>query len=148
MLKRFLLILLLSFFLVGCSQKSVKVSPLQEKISRANIFKVVDFKNNTSTPLAGQKVADIVASTLRAKGFYASKDATNAKYIVSGEVNEWRYKTGIDGEAAVSFSIVIKNRDTGMIVFSGVGSKSSDGYGSLGTSAQDISDEIISKLRN
>jgi len=144
MIKKIILVVFI-LFLAGCSQKNINVSAIKQNILTSDMIKVVEFKNNTSTPLAGKKVSAIVEATLTNKGYYIT-NSNSAKYVVSGTVNEWRYKTGIDGEPAVSYSVTITSRQNGLVIFSGIGSKSADGYESLGTTAQDISDEIFDKF--
>ena len=144
MIKRLILVVL-TVFLTGCAQKNISVSAIKQSILTSDMVRVEEFKNNTSTPLAGRKVADIINATLTNKGYYIT-NSSSVKYIVRGSVNEWRYKTGIDGEPAVNFSVSIVNSASGLVVFSGIGSKSADGYESLGTTAQDIADEIFDKF--
>ena len=146
MIKRMLFIMPLLF--LGCAQKNIDVGVLKGNISKRDIIKVENFKNNTSTPLAGEKVAAIVRATLRNKGFMVSDNSNNSgKFIVKGSVNEWRYKTGIDGEPAVNFSLRIINNSNQKMIFSGMGSTSGDGYDSLGTVAQKIGVNILSPIK-
>lgn len=135
---------------VGCVQKSINVSDVDSEILKTDTIKVEKFRNNTSTPLAGKKVSAIIAAALRNRGFLISDkledEENNEKFIIKGSVNEWRYKTGIDGEPAVNFSLRIIRNKNKKIVFSGMGSISGDGYDSLGILAQEISDEILNKI--
>ncbi len=54
---------------------------------------------------------------------------------------EWRYKTGIDAEPAVSFSIKIIDLKNNKIVFNGVGADSGLSYQSIGEIAQKVAGE-------
>ena len=66
-----------------------------------------------------------------------------ADYLVIGNVQEWRYKTGIDGEPVVSYSIKVIDLKTSNIIFNGVGAKSGWGHKSIGVVAQEIANELI-----
>jgi hypothetical protein len=66
-----------------------------------------------------------------------------ADYLVIGEVQEWRYKTGIDGEPVVSYSVKVIDLKNSNIVFNGMGAKSGWGHKSIGVVAQEIAQELI-----
>ena len=144
MIKKMLFIVPLLF--LGCASKNIDVGVLKGKISKRDMIRVEEFKNNTSTPLAGKKVASIIRATLRNKGFRVSNNAT-AKFSIKGSVNEWRYKTGIDGEPAVNFSLRVIDNVNNFVAYSGMGAISGDGYDSLGTVAQKISNEILNPIK-
>ncbi|SFV56677.1 Extracellular Matrix protein PelC [hydrothermal vent metagenome] len=134
-------------------------------------YAIASFWNYTETPMAGLRVATIVESVL-AKNSVAlsslisgseemesvkSKEdflkakkekakVLGAKYLIMGDVQEWRYKTGIDGEPVVSFSIYIIDLQNDKVVFNGVGAKSAWGYKSIGIVAQEIAQELIPKF--
>ena len=69
-----------------------------------------------------------------------------AEYLITGDVQEWRYKTGIDGEPVVSYSIRIIDLRDGRTIFNSVGAKSGWGHKSIGVVAQEIADELIPKF--
>ena len=161
------------FFLwivTGCSsiinKKNVEL-PLDKK------YAIASFWNYTETPMAGLRTASIVESVLAKnlvqlsslvsgseemestkskRAFLKAKKEEakqlDAKYLIMGNVQEWRYKTGIDGEPVVSFSISVIDLQTDKEVFNGVGAKSAWGHKSIGIVAQEIAQELIPKFVN
>ncbi len=165
-LKRlFLLISFFSFILVSCSSSinTYQNSSLMKK----DKFIVLPFENNTETPLAGIRASKIAEEVLISHGFnikgkiYKQKEykaeeikkfieeaeKEGYRYVVLGTVNEWRYKTGIDGEPAVNITMKIVDLKTGETVWSGVASKSGMGYSSIGTLAQDLLNELAESIK-
>lgn len=133
---------------------------------------IVPFKNYTETPVAGYRAASILQSVMRRKGYTTYFFAENEKdqdlpdfnhrqkqkllktylkkaaqkdipLLLTGAVQEWRYKTGIDGEPAVSYTISVYDTSSGMMTFSSVGAKSGWGHESLGIIAQKIGEKLI-----
>jgi len=158
------LILLAGLIIANCS--SVDVAKKGDIKKSATIL-VLPFENNTETPYAGIRAARITEGILAKHGFnvipneYGQKDYTTReinemeeeakrngyRYVVRGSVNEWRYKTGIDGEPAVSITLTVKDLSTGAPIFSGVASKSGLGYSSIGVLAQDLINDMVSSLK-
>ena len=110
--------------------------------------------NYTDTPRAGMRSANIIEGILLSKGFrvksHISKDIYTYKkakkeakkdksnYFIIGGVSEWRYKTGIDGEPAVSLQISMYKTKGGKLEWSATGADSDWGNGSIGTTAQNL----------
>ena len=170
MLQKYIFICMM-FVLVGCTgtsliqtQKSfpevyVDVNATHEK--KRNL-KVTLFRlhNYTDTPNAGLRASNILEGLLLAKGFKVRshihetipslKQARSiakeegSKYFMYGGISEWRYKTGIDGEPAVSIQCSLYKVKKGKLVWSATGSDSSWGMGSIGTTAQDLLAEMMS----
>ena len=132
------------------------------------VYAIGSFWNYTETPMAGLRAASIVESVAAKEGLYiysliegSDEKAQNdskinflktqmntakilkADYFITGEVQEWRYKTGIDGEPVVSYSIKIIKLDDGSTQFNGVGAKNGWGYKSIGVIAQEIAKELL-----
>jgi len=119
------------------------------------------FDNYTDTPKAGQRATNIVEGVLLAKGYnvtthmqkeedslsaaqaQARKD--NSKYFLKGGVSEWRYKTGIDGEPAVSIKLSLYKTQNAKLVWSATGADSDWGTGSIGTTAQKLIEKMTTK---
>ena len=148
-MKRILFFLV--FFILGCSsvEKNVAVS----KIDKNETIAITPFKNFSQTPYAGVKAALITEGVLRSKGFkvikaYSLKNDTilkkdiKADCFLKGKVIEWRYKTGIDAQPAVSVYIQIKDKN-GKILYSGLVSKTDLGNKSLGVCAQEAMEDIF-----
>jgi hypothetical protein len=171
MIKQKILGIILSlWFLTSCSslinRQNVEL-PLNKK------YAIASFWNYTETPMAGLRASTIVESILAKKGLYlnsliegveeienskskkaflkAKKEEARligAEYLIMGNVQEWRYKTGIDGEPVVSFSISIIDLKMDKVVFNGVGAKSAWGHTSIGVVAQEVAQELIPKFVN
>ena len=67
-----------------------------------------------------------------------------SKYFMYGGVSEWRYKTGIDGEPAVSMQISLYKTKNSKLVWTATGSDSDWGNASVGTTAQDLILDMMS----
>jgi hypothetical protein len=123
---------------------------------RITLFRL---NNYTDTPRAGLRAANIVEGILRSRGYIvkthnkekvnsvkkARKIAKNdgSDYFMYGGVSEWRYKTGIDGEPAVSLQLSLYKTKNGKLVWSGTGSDSDWGNASIGTTAQELLEEMM-----
>ena len=163
-MKKFIF-LIISVFIFSCSSV---YNVQHSKIKKEDSFVVIPFKNNTETPLAGLRASSIVKGVLGSRGYnirdiftdIPERDLTDReiksllqesknkgiRYAVVGDVNEWRYKTGIDGEPAVSLSMRIVDLETGKTVWIAAGSKSGWGHQSLGVVAQDLINDILDKV--
>lgn len=133
------------------------------KGNKTATYAVIPFENYTETPLAGYRVAAITEGVLKSKGFkiiriwkYSYNEPTeeelkklfnkakeSADYVVYGTVNEFRYKTGIDGEPAVSITLYIYDSRSGKRVFAGTASTSGWAHESLGTVTQKLINKLI-----
>lgn len=60
------------------------------------------------------------------------------RYAVTGAVDEWRYKVGIDGEPAVGAALSVTDLQSGTVVWSAVGGKSGWSRESLSGVAQKL----------
>lgn len=140
--------IVLASTLLGCSTTDRGAPPaLQRQASWA----VLPFENHTETPMAGQRAQSIAEALLSAKGvgevkryagpatsdaLFASADAAGreasmnwareqgAAYALTGAVDEWRYKVGVDGEPAAGVTLRIVDVKTGATLWSGAGGKS------------------------
>jgi hypothetical protein len=144
-------------FLLSCStlKKNVTTGNLSDVPDKGKIL-IIPFENTTQTPYAGVKAAALTEGVLRSYGYNVIRgykfDDENGKiilnnvedydYILTGKVIEWRYKTGIDGEPAVSLYIEIKDRNNN-IIWSAAGSKSQWGHKSVSLTAQELLNEIF-----
>lgn len=160
MIKWKFLSLLILVALLSCARviDANNYKPLEGKT-----YAIIPFENYTDTPLAGYRVASIVEGVLRSKGYrverlwtYKEMEPTKqeleemmerakevADYVVYGTVNEYRYKTGIDGEPAVSISLFIIESSTGKVVFGSSLSASGWAHQSLGTLTQDLVRKVL-----
>jgi TolB-like protein len=163
-LKLFIILFLSLFFFIGCiGTQEVVVSkpfpyindPAHHKV-RISVF---SFDNYTDTPQAGQRAANLMEGMLSARGYSivnnvdtasrtlqakrALAQGQNSRYILIGGVTEWRYKTGIDGEPAISLQVKLIDSTTGSVVWSAAGSDNNWGNASIGTTAQGLFKKIL-----
>ncbi len=162
-MSRIILLALLGCVLFSCSSVMNRAAPLV----LPNTAKVVvlPFENHTETPMAGLRAASMLEGVLRARGyavkarFWQSGDRdlapaeirellkkarrSGVAYAFTGAVNEFRYKTGIDGEPAVSITMVIYSLEKDEVVWSSTGSATGWSHESLGTIAQKLMDKLV-----
>ena len=135
---------------------------------------VIPFSNYTETPLAGERAMSITAATLESRGLinivvyqnhdehnallpgmskiksqnallqWASK--TGARYAVTGAVNEWSYKVGLDGEPVVGISLQLIELSSKRIVWTAVGSESGGSRIAVSTVAQELINTMLNRL--
>jgi hypothetical protein len=158
-------------FSVGCSTASIvtteKLLPaVYEDVNgtyeKKNDITISLFRlnNYTDTPRAGMRASNLIEGILLTKGYnikshlkdkipsmkkarkIAKEDGS--KYFMYGGVSEWRYKTGIDGEPAVSFQVSLYKTKKSKLVWSATASDSDWGNASIGTTAQDLLAEMMS----
>lgn len=133
---------------------------------------VLPLENTTTTPMAGARaqavsrallhtlgVADVVrppagdSDTLFDPAPGADIDAMLAwareaqvRYLLTGTVDEWRYKVGVDGEPVVGLALHIIDVDDGSTVWSGVGARTGWGRESLAGAAQKLLKSLLAPV--
>ena len=136
---------------------------------------VIPFVNNTETPLAGERAMSITAAVLESMGMCCiavyqnsvhgkvlfpgmnqveSRRAllnwartTHARYAMTGSVNEWTYKVGLDGEPVVGLSLQLIDLQTNRIVWTAVGSLSRGSRIAVSTTAQNLINSLLKGLQ-
>ncbi len=68
------------------------------------------------------------------------------RYAISGSVEEWRYKTGLDGEPAVGLSLRLVDLTSGEVLWSGSAARSGWSRESLSGTAQKVLEELASRI--
>ena len=139
-------------------------------VSGKALWVVLPFANHTETPLAASRAEAIAEGVLRAQGiaklrrypaalqtealFEASDRrqleaglewarSEGARYDLTGSVEEWRYKVGVDGEPAVGLAVSIIDVATGDTLWTGVGAKAGWSRDSLAAVAQQLMRSLI-----
>lgn len=157
---------------VGCSSTITKVQKTERPRFKAR-WVLLPFVNHSETPQAGERVEAMLGTLMRGRGvphleaYSAPKDddsrlmvgdrqrveesLTWAKtqkyeYAVTGSVEEWRYKAGIDGEPAVGFTVRIVDLGTGRIVWSSSGSRTGSASENASGTALKLLDTMVSEL--
>jgi len=151
-------LLLAVSILSSCS--TMVINTQKFNIGKNDVYAVFPFNNYTETPYAGLRVASILDGILLSRNYhvinniqefknngYGNKSGLKkmlrkakkegAEYLIVGNVNEFRYKTGIEGEPAVSVNIFIYSSSNGKLIWSGVGSA---------TVASGLSDQSMTTL--
>ena len=168
-LSRWLTLSALACVLAGtsaCSTIAVGRAPSLERNAK---WAILPFVNQTETPQAGQRAEAITETLLRTEGISNLKhypsalntetlfepmdrkqaDAAlawargeNVRYAITGSVDEWRYKVGIDGEPAAGVALQLIDVASGEVVWAASG-------GSTGWSRESLSgvaQKLIGKL--
>ena len=148
---------LVLFLIAGCARVVNQTPTLPMK---GEHYAVLPFENYTETPYAGYRVASILEGVLASKGYNLiprvwylmerelageeieklkeSAVKNGARYVVHGSVNEFRYKTGLDGEPAVSITVSVYDVKENKVVKNVTVSGSGWVHESLGTLAQKL----------
>lgn len=84
-----------------------------------------------------RKVAEEALQWARAQG---------VTFVVTGSVQEWRYKVGIDGEPAVGITLKVLDVATGKVMWSGSAAKSGWSREALSAVAQSVLTELLASL--
>lgn len=167
LLSRLFLALTLTL-LAACSTLDRSEAPM---VSSKALWVVLPFANNTETPLAGSRAEAIAEGLLRSMGINKlrrypaalQQDALfepgdrkqldagllwareqGARYALSGSVDEWRYKVGVDGEPAVGVALSIIDVSSGETIWNGVGGKSGWSREALSAVAQQLMRSLLS----
>lgn len=167
-------ILSLLLFLNACTGGIVNYSACQRCIDPYSKIAVVPFSNHTETPLAGERAMSITAALLESQGFcnlsiyqnhyhgkilfpgmnqVESQEAllqwarsTHARYMMTGTVNEWTYKVGLDGEPVVGVSLELIDLSSGKMVWTAVGSQSDGSRIAVSTVGQELINRLLKGL--
>jgi len=129
--------------------------------------------NHTDTPQAGLAAEAITEHLLRARGIgdldhypsTLSRDTLfepaergvveearkwardkGIRYGVTGVVEEWRYKVGIDGEPAVGVTLQVINLEDGRVLYSASGAKSGWSRESLAGVANKLLQSLVAQV--
>lgn len=160
---------LLAALLAGCSTLVSETGDgpvgYEERVA------VVPFINLSETPQAGDRAASILVALLRAEGMnrvelYLPEDANPLMYesqgrqqegidmaeadgvdlIVTGTVEEWRYKAGFDNEPAVGVTLLVRRASDNALVWSATAAKAGWGRASLGTTGRSVLQELVEAM--
>ncbi|MFM0226563.1 penicillin-binding protein activator LpoB [Paraburkholderia dipogonis] len=143
-------------------------------LSRGDKVAVVSIANYTETPDAGKSAESIAANALRVGGIadvrIAPADANrnamfdtnqradgdkalewarsqSARYVLSGAVEEWRYKTGVDGEPVVGVTFELIDVSNGAVVWSATGTRTGWSRSGLSSVATSLIAKVLSPLQ-
>jgi polysaccharide biosynthesis protein PelC len=135
---------------------------------------VLPFINNTETVQANIRAASMTSHLMQTNGAriinypdssncqtllscknpnFVKKQAVkwalknNANLILTGNVNEWRYNVGLDGEPSVSLTLRLVDVKNKRLLWSAVGSKIGGSRAGLGGVAQNLLMEMLANLK-
>lgn len=153
----------------GCAVTDVhRTDPL----SRQAQWVLLPIANHSETPLAGRKAEASLLTLLHQQGitrlsqaphpqrqnllslpseqdFQAALDwaqQQGARYGVTGSVDEWQYKAGLDGEPAIGISLRVVDVNTGDILWSASGARTGWGFTTTSGVAQKLMADLIDTL--
>lgn len=158
-----------ALLLAGCSAVKVGAGSAPGKGAQ---WVLLPMMNYSVTPRAGEKVEAVLATALRAEGAriatrppgkmaetLAEMDdrarfeealewarRSGFQYGVTGSVEEYRYKIGLDGEPVVGITVQVIDVKTGETLWSASGSRSGWGRGALSAAALELVQDIVDKM--
>ncbi|MCW8808314.1 MAG: hypothetical protein OQK79_09410 [Rhodanobacter sp.] len=158
--------------LAACATSSFHAGPAPA-VERSASWVVAPLVNNTATPYAGQRAAQLVTALLAqrdvgqvvaapatsdAGGLPIDNGATaedaartfasqqNARYLIRGSVDEWSYKIGLDGQPAVGFTLSVVDLTSGKVLWAGAASASGGSREGVAVLAQETLNRLVESL--
>lgn len=153
----------------GCSTFSGNNSPTFPAQAKWGLLPVVNY---SQTPQAGERTEQILLSVLSEQGvqpqvypYVESEDLillddrkryeaalewakrNSLDYVVTGSIEEWQYKNGLDGEPAVGISLKVISPVNGQVLWSNSGARAGWSRESLAGSAQKVLATMLDDLR-
>jgi polysaccharide biosynthesis protein PelC len=152
---------------------SISQTAATPSLATGDSVAVVSLANFTETPAAGSSATAIAANVLRQNGLadvrIAPADATSnamfdtaqrdigekklawareqhVKYVLTGAVEEWRYKAGVDGEPVAGVTFELIDVASGQVVWSATGSRSGWSRSSLANVATSLIGKLLAPL--
>lgn len=168
---RHYVVLLGLVLLAACSVNRVEQEVSFTKDESWAVLPIINF---SQTPQAGERAERIAETLLRARGlkdlrhyplpgnpnglpildeqkrFNAALEwarTTSAQYAITGSVEEWRYKSGLDGEPAVGISLQVIDVTTADVLWSASGSRAGWSRESLSGTAHKVLAKLTRKMK-
>lgn len=166
-------ILLATLLLGACASSTFTQQAASNPLDRGAKWAMLPIVNHTDVPQAGLRAESITEVLLRKRGIgnlkrypptlnpdslfepAERKQAEDAlawaheqgmRYAVTGAVDEWHYRVGIDGEPAVGMTLqVIDLKDNDRVVWSAAGAMSGTSRTALTALAQELLDKLIDR---
>ncbi|WP_413111888.1 hypothetical protein [Thaumasiovibrio sp. DFM-14] len=168
-MKKYLFTFITLTVLSACSSYEVPDSP---QFSANNRWAIMPMYNYSNTPLAAEKAEQILATLLYAKDIkplrYPNPRPDNltsildesfkqnqagawlsgqkVDFVITGSVEEWHYKSGLDGEPAVGITLEVKDALSDEIIWQASGSRAGWGRESVSASGQIVMTELLEGL--
>ena len=135
---KFLAGLFLFAALTGCT--SVMDVKRGTPLDRSEMWVLLPFSDYGETPQAGERAEEMATALLRVRW-----DLELSRYPVT--VQEWRYRNGSEGEAAVGLSLRVINIKTGRADWLATGSRSGIGAQTVSGVAETLLRNMLSQIR-
>jgi hypothetical protein len=143
-------------------------------VSAADRWALLPIENLSSTPLAGNQARTLVETHLRARGvrnldlFEVSAEQTlmalldeagqiaaakewainnGFRYGITGNVQEWQYKNGLDNEPSVGMTLKFLDLQTDRVLWVASASRTGWGYQNLSSVASKTIGDLLSEVR-
>ncbi len=169
-----LLFLGMAGLLVSCATVTTDVMRNNVALGQGARWALLPIVNHTPEPQAGLRAEAITESLLRVYGIddlerYPAKLSNDSvfapadrklvseaqswarkervRYAVTGAVDEWRYKVGVDGEPAVGITLQVIDLQTKQVVWSAAGAKSGGTRQAVSAVAQELVRTLLAQLR-
>jgi TolB-like protein len=152
---------------------SVNMAEREARFDASANWVVLPLVNFSQTPQAGERAERIAETLLRSQGLsslrhYPLQESANglpildeqkryanaldwarksgARYAIAGSVEEWRYKSGLDGEPAVGITLQVIDVDNGDVLWSASGSRAGWSRESLSGTAHKVLEKLVANL--
>lgn len=158
-----------ALMLGGCASHTGNPSP---ELPRNAQWGLLPMSNYSQTPQAGERSEHILLSVLSKDGVhplvYSAPGDTDPAllsdnerqagamqwarahkldYLITGSVEEWRYKSGLDAEPAVGLSLRVLDAASGRVLWSTSGARAGWSRESLAGASQKVLDQLVGELR-
>lgn len=165
---RCLTLVVIAALATGCSSFTRESG---QALPRDAAWGVAPLANYAQTPQAGERAEQILISILAEEGvrplMYPQMPRQDLllqddrerqsqaldwarqqrlAYVITGSVEEWQYKNGLDGEPAVGVSLQVLEPATGRVVWSSSGARAGWSRESLAGAAQKVLRELVGNL--
>lgn len=167
-----ILLCLAVLLMVGCAT-SIQSTVDPDVLDTQAKWALLPIANNTDTPQAALSAEAMLEHQLRRRGITTllhypamlSRDSLfepterkvseeaqqwaieqGARFALTGSVEEWRYKVGIDGEPAVGVTLKVIDLTNGRVVWSASGAKSGWSRQALSAVAQALLADLLGSL--
>ena len=150
---------IIALSLGACSTLELSVGSELPDANQTQSITVFALDNYTDTPQAGMRASNLIEGVLLSEGYTIVKSIelgrknlneqlqiaqdNGSEYLLNGGVSEWRYKTGIDGEPAISLQCKLIDVHTKKVVWSATASSNDWGNASIGTTAQAMIESML-----
>ncbi len=164
-------LVIVSGLLTACETLTVS---RQVTVNTTEKWALLPIKNLSKTPLAGNRARAIVETHLRAQGinnlelYEAGAEQSllaqlddarqleeskawaienGIRYGVTGNVQEWQYKNGLDNEPSVGLTLKFIDMNSDEVLWVATASRTGWGYSNLSSVASKAIDDLLSEVR-